>query len=139
MERYSLEINEEPQYMLRPSNDGYMMEIIYESHIQQQNWPAINRCRMYHRILTLSDKTTGTGNKIRSDIWDEKQCVEQDLRTDWPRQGQPSPGDWRIWQHCLMTLFQTRSRDSTIASQLQLGQGKVTKSWKWYFHLDTIF
>ena len=139
MEKYYLTINEEPQFMLRREQDGYLMEQFYNGQFPQKSLKAINRCRLYHKILTLSDILTGTGDKIRSDIWTSQQNIQHDERDDWPRQGTPSEADWRIWEQSILTLFNCRSHDSTISPQLQLGQGKVTDSWKWYYHQDTVY
>jgi hypothetical protein len=139
MEKYFFHINEEPQFMLRRENDGYLMELIFESQIPKANWPAINRCRLYHKVLTLSDVITGTGDKIRQDIWTNQSPLTQDDRDDWPNQGNPSNADWQTWRQSLMTLFQMRAQDSAIALEFQLGAGKVTNSWKWYCDEDTIY
>ena len=84
MEKYFLTVNEEPQFMLRRDRDGYLMEQFYSQPSTKQKWAAINRCRLYHKILTLSDLITGTGRKLRQDIWTKQPSLEQDDREDWP-------------------------------------------------------
>ena len=93
MEEYYFTINEEPQYMLRRLEDGYLMEQFYQDVATKQHWKAINKCRLYHQILPLSDITNGQGNKLRQDIWNETPSVKHDDREDWPRQGNPSKAD----------------------------------------------
>ena len=139
MEKYFFHINEEPQFMLRRENDGYLMELIYESQIPKANWRAINRCRLYHKVLTLSDIITGNGDKIRQEIWTDQGVLTMDDRDNWPNQGNPSKSDWQIWRQSLKTLFQLRAQDSAIELQFQLGAGQVTSSWKWYCDEDRLY
>jgi hypothetical protein len=139
LEKYFLTINEEPQFMLRRDRDGYLMEQFYSQPNIKRQWAAINRCRLYHKLLTLSDLITGTGRKLRQDIWTERPSLEQDDRTDWPRQGTPSIADWKVWQTCLLTLFDCRAKNGIISLQFQLGEGTVTTTWKWFYYEETLY
>ena len=138
MEKYSLQINEQPQFMLRRDGDAYMMDILFDSDVPPTLFPALNRCRIYHKVLTLSDLLTGQGDKVRSYYWTST-TIPHDDRTSWPRQGLPSKSDWNIWRKCLRTLFDLRANDVTIPPQLQQGEGRATTTWRWYYYQDTIY
>ena len=139
MEKYYFTINEEPQFMLRRLEDGYLMEQFYMEPTTRRHWSAINKCRLFHRILTLSDITNGQGTRLRQDIWEGTTSVKHDNREDWPRQGQPSKSDWGVWQQSLMSLFDLRARDGTLPPQMQLKGGKVTPTWKWFYGDNTLY
>ena len=47
--------------MLRRDQDGYLMEQFYMQPALKGHWAAINRYRLYHKLLTLSDLITGGG------------------------------------------------------------------------------
>ena len=138
MEKHSLQINEQPQFMLRRDGDAYLMDILFDSDVHTALFPALNRCRLYHKILTLSDLRTGQGDKVRSYYW-TPETIPHENRTSWPTQGLPSKSDWQIWRRCLMTLFDVRANDGTITQQLQQGEGRATTIWLWYYFQDSIY
>ena len=47
MEKYSLQINEQPQFMLRRDGDAYLMDILFDSDVPPALFPALNRYRLY--------------------------------------------------------------------------------------------
>ena len=114
------------------------MDIFYDSEVPPRLFLAINRCRLFHKVLTLSDLITGQGNKIRNYLWTEHP-IPHDDRRNWPMQGIPTTHDWKIWRECLKAMFAIRSRDATIHPNYQLGTGSVPPNWKWYFFQDTIY
>ena len=71
LEEHNMEINEEPQFTLLREGDAYLMDIVYDSEGPPRFFPAINRCRLFHKVLTLSDLLTGQGNKVRNYLWTE--------------------------------------------------------------------
>ena len=114
------------------------MDILFDSDIPTPLFSSLNRCRLYHKILTLSDLLTGQGNKVRSYYWTAN-TIPHDNRTDWPHQGPPSKSDWQIWCRYLRTLFDLRANDGTITQQMQQGEGRVTTTWLWYYYQDSIY
>ena len=138
LEKHSLQINEQPQFMLRRDGDAYLMDILFDSDLPTALFPALNRCRLYHKILTLSDLATGRGDKVRSYYWTPTH-ISHDDRSGWPTQGSPSKSDWQTWRRCLMTLFDLRATDGVITHQLQQGEGRVTPTWQWYHFQDSIY
>ena len=115
LKRYNMEINEEPQFMLLRDGDAYLMDILYDSEVPPRFFLAINRCRLSHEVLTLSDLITGQGNKIRNYLWTEHP-IPHDDRRKWPIQGIPTKSDWKIWRECLKAIFVIRANDATIHS-----------------------
>lgn len=138
-EMWGLHITDEPQFLLRREGDAYLMELILRHQPPAEILVSINKCRIYHKILTLSDVLTGDGNRLRADIWTNAQSIDHDDRSDWPSQGKPSNKDWQRWEHCLLQLFDIRARNGYIHPSLQLGEGKVTESWKWFYWQESIY
>ena len=130
MEEHNLEINEEPQFMLLRERDAYLMDISYDSEVPTHFFPAINRCRLFRKILTLSDLFTGQGNKVRSYLWTPKHYLLHDDRTNWPLQGTPTKSDWNKWTKCLIGMLEIRAKDASMNPKYWLGNGSVTNTWK---------
>jgi hypothetical protein len=75
-----MSIIDEPQFMLRREGDGSLREMLLVQDFTQARLKAVNRCRLYHKILTLSDMLTGDGNKVRREIWTGDTKMDMDNR-----------------------------------------------------------
>ena len=115
------------------------MDIFYDSDVPTHFFTAINRCRLFHKNLTLLDLLTGQGNKVRSYCWSHDNHVSHYDSTNWPIQGKPTRSDWQTWSKCLMALFGIRAKDSNINHQFQLRAGQVSPIWKWNYFQETIY
>ena len=76
-------------------NDEYLMDIIKE-HIPSSKWRTINNCRMYLRIITISDITDPGGNIMRLDIIEG--IGSNNSRMMWPIIMKPSQEEWKMWK-----------------------------------------
>ena len=92
----------------------------------------INRCRLYLRVTTLSDITSGDGKTICKQYWDGYRDDERILLHDWPEQGDPGDKDWTLWRRALKTAFPQQQRK--LENPLGRWVDKYRNKWKWFYH-----
>jgi len=61
----------------------------------------INRCRVYLRVLLLSDMVSAIGRRLIPTILTGKRLVDRRSMLQWPDQGNPSKVDWEMWATAL--------------------------------------
>ncbi len=72
---------------------------------------SLNRCRLFLRVVRVSDVLTVCGNYIEQDLWDRIPAdASSTSNFDWPRQGLPSQDDWQRWQDALQQISDFASR-----------------------------
>ncbi len=77
---------------------------------------AVNRCRLYLRVIYLSDLTHGHGRMIISTGFFGVKRFSSSLL--WPNQGKPSEKDWRIWRQFLRKEFLRQDNTLTLLQPL---------------------
>jgi hypothetical protein len=108
--KYGITLEEDTMKAPEPQrqNDAYLMELIAERytfvhnrnvkkevHNWQEEWRAINRCRLFLQVMFLSDITSGDGKRIRKEylLYNGSAPRPQDSKWEWPRQ-KPTQNDW---------------------------------------------
>ena len=80
--------------------------------------PAFNRCRLFHRVVTVSDVTLSTDFRPRHEFLQPTRSTHwSSQRYSWPHQGCPGPQDWAVWRRLLSLVCST--------------QGPLLGSWLW--------
>lgn len=120
---------------LRRLNDLYLMEIFGHSghFFSKAELLKINRCRLHLRVTTLSDITTGYGNKINTLA---RQCIRDNTIPHfylWPRQPRPGPASISLWRKALRRCF-PNTQTGYMEHSLGAWTVPVTKEWKWFFN-----
>ena len=85
-------------------NDKVLMESFLSAGYSAAELRILNRCRLYMRATTLSDLTTGDGQRLQDDIFRGLRQLNQDSY-DWPAQGKPPPREWNLWGSALRCCF----------------------------------
>ena len=86
--------------------DTMLMEAFIDSGYAIADLKAINRCRLFSRVSTLSDITTGDGKHLTN--FALKGHIHAVDNYSWPLQSRPPPRDWKIWRRLLRQTFAPR-------------------------------
>mmetsp|Transcript_5909 Transcript_5909/g.9058 ORF Transcript_5909/g.9058 Transcript_5909/m.9058 type:complete len:1660 (+) Transcript_5909:3576-8555(+) len=109
--------------------DSFLMCHLTTNNVTKYEQYIANKCRLYLKILTISDMTTGDGSQVLQSIWEGKR---QDLCLrgyKWPSQGAPTESEWKVWRQVLAkTICDTRRR----LHQPLLQWIKVPERMWWY-------
>jgi hypothetical protein len=116
----------------------YFIALGYPKHILG----ALNRCRIYLQVITLSDIVSADGSCIIPDIFHGLPLLDRYSTLKWPCQQRPPTTDWSIWQSALRPL---QPRNKLIHPLGQWTTHESHQLWNWfqdisshtYFHRDS--
>ena len=83
---------------LKREGDAFLMEGFIAAGASITELKALNRCRIYLQVTTVSDISTGDGQRISQAAYRRSPFTHRDLY-HWPQQGRPPNTDWAIWDH----------------------------------------
>jgi ribonuclease HI len=86
----------------RRVNDKLLIDVALE-HFNKSELVAINQCRLYLRVETISDISTANGLKLQHIIRKAQRPNSHSLLL-WPQQPKPSTKLWTIWRQLLQHI-----------------------------------
>ena len=96
------------------------MEIALEQELEVADLQAINRCRLYLRVITLADVTNVVGTHILREMTDCETPINTTLK--WPKQQKPGLYDRKCWKRLLETVIKEQSKNNELI--IPLGKWK---------------
>ena len=104
--------------LLRANDKCIMEEFMNNKLIHKSTLKTLNKCRMYLKVFTLSDITTGSGAKIRNEAWHGRQFnTGREYHMKWPNWGRPSLQAWSVWRTLLKLTFYPE-QDKVLSEKL---------------------
>ena len=84
-------------------NDELIMESIfkYKQHFTDREFILVNQCRMYLKLMFLSDMMSGDGKTIDPSFLDGKLSFDRTSIWSWPKQNNPSKLAWNQWRRAI--------------------------------------
>ena len=127
---------EEPGEILRPRchGDRALMEVFVNAGYTTEQLKGLNRCRLYSRVVSVSEMTSGTGTMIPP-CWFNRRRHRADTTYDWPNQGKPTQQDWDLWDTALRTHV---TRVLPLGSWHLHVTNSITK-WEWFLSERTLY
>lgn len=120
-------------------NDKPIMETIAAyPQFTANDLTHINRCRLFLKVMTLSDITNGTGTQLRHGVLQGTMMELNTTQYLWPRQDRPGITSWRLWRKAMKTVFM-RQVGLHLKQELILGEWNDGKSsqWNWFLVRNT--
>eukprot|EP00978_Attheya_sp_CCMP212_P000100 scaffold186_cov32-Attheya_sp.AAC.3 len=114
-------------------HDQHIMDAFLQSpSIPKKDYAALNYCRLYLRVTTLSDITTSDGKQIMHAILTGYRDLHLHVDpTEWPHQAKPDKPTWNKWENHLLAVH------CTNGSHLRQPLGKWTEApvekWKYRY------
>ena len=124
-----------PCPVVRRMDDHLLIPLFWDMGFRKAQLVALNRCRLFLQVSTLSDLASGDGKSLLHCFWIGNRDDHADTRYQWPGCGPPSSNDWGIWRLALRKLFYDDA-PSVLARRLRNPLGKWTdssSSWSWWF------
>jgi len=90
-------------------NDQYLMKYFITQHLPDKTLATLNSCRIYLRVIHLSDILSADGSYILPKIKQGKPLQTWQGKLQWPTQGKPTCKAWEIWR-CHLQHLETRDR-----------------------------
>ena len=86
---YGVSIEHDIDVPLLREGDQFLMPLFQHPNFLDNERYIINKCRIYLRILTVAEMTSGNGKMINVSIWEGTQPHTNLQGYDWPVQGRP--------------------------------------------------
>jgi len=90
--------------LLSRVGDMPLMDYFISKGLPDRIMRILNRCRLYLRVLTLSDITSADGTYILPSAKRGEEAPYRKSDLIWPMQGKPAQSDWNIWAQELSSL-----------------------------------
>jgi len=107
------------QHPLQRKNDQPIMEAFQRAGVSTTTLKILNSCRLYLRVLTISDITDGYGESILDESL--KGNVIHDIESskyNWRKVNKPTVREWEIWKQFLFSVFTIGSNSTTLKTPL---------------------
>ena len=108
---------EVPELPLQRENDVLLIPLFGELGYTSQELVQLNRCRIFLKVISLSDIVTGCGTKIRLNCWNGNTDALWVSIYQWPRQTRPTEDHWILWRQALSRIC---SRSVSLRTPLGL-------------------
>ena len=111
----------------------FLMDYFMNLKLSHKTLEILNHCRMYLKVITLSDIVTANGLSILPEV-KLGCCRETRISTlQWPNQGRPAPSDWMLWKAHLDSLEQ----HGRLCTPLGLWVGASHQVWQHFIDVHT--
>ena len=102
-----------PAIPLQCHDDQFLMLAFAYHKLAPATLRQANICRLWLRVLRLSDIISGDGRRILDQYWYGTGPNSTTSMYDWPPVGEPSPSAWRAWRTLLSQLAPGPTRSLT--------------------------
>jgi hypothetical protein len=107
-------------------------------HFRSLGYPALqlrilNHCRLYLRVIFLSDIVSADGSVIIPACKQGHQLADRISTLNWPIQPSPPPSAWTLWKQALAHF---ESNDWLIIP-LKQWTGETHQRWRWFSEVSS--
>jgi len=117
-------------FSMQRERDQMIMEIFLRSGYREAELATLNRCRMYLRVIYLSDVCNGQGTAIEPHFWSGNRTSDVH-QYSWPKVLKPAPAEWHLWQ-CALTKGLHLGNSQKLAIPLGKWFDATDKNNQWF-------
>ena len=116
------------EFALARKGDVLLMQAFFNKGYTPKQLKALNKCRLFLQVLTLSDISSGCGTYILQEALKGIKYKQQ--KSDWPLQGNPGKENWMFWKTALTECFSLSSQGYLPSP---MGAWYHSNNTKWFF------
>jgi hypothetical protein len=90
--------------MLSRRHDIHLLPYFQANGLKDKEITLLNMCRLYLKVITLSDITSADGTYILPEAKCGSPIQGRSSNLEWPEQGRPPKRAWSLWPQSLSTL-----------------------------------
>lgn len=94
-----------PALTVQRDGDVFLMESFAKNGFSPKQLAMLNRCRMFLRVIYLSDLATGDGTSLPVSVFHQRTPLDIHSDVSWPPQVAPNAHSWRLWNDALLRCF----------------------------------
>ena len=124
-----------PTPVLRREHDRFLVTAFQENGFRLSQLATLNRCRLFLRVSSVSDISSGDGSFILENYWLGHRDTLNFSHYRWPGSGMPSSNDWSLWRRALRSLLYDDA-SSVTRRRLRTPLGCWTDAndnWPWWY------
>jgi len=110
-------------------NDVFLMDYFIALRLPVSILRALNFCRVYLQVITLSDICSADGTYILPQAKAGSPLPYRTSTLDWPNQGKPLPADWATWRHSLAYLEERGKLQTPLGAWIH----KSHQQWQTFY------
>jgi hypothetical protein len=123
----------QPLLQLQRINDQFLIQAFADSGHSNKELRQLNICRMWAKVVTLADITTGDGNHLMPESLEKNFTSKHHTARDWPLTPPPNAQCWKLWADTVEKCF-VREHDHHQRLRVDLGPWTMQPThWKWFF------
>jgi hypothetical protein len=104
--------------------------------VYSQQLEKLNLCRMWAKVITLANITTGDGKHLTQECKEENVTSNCHHSLTWPKAGQPDRTCWKLWTKAIDECF-LRADDRHERQSQPLGAWtQLPKDWQWHYSIE---
>lgn len=111
-----------PDLPLQRRHDKFLMEAFFQYGYSPKQLAMLNRCRLYRRVIYLSDLTTGAGLALQDQALSARDPLPMHSNLSWPLQAMPNAHSWSLWRDALLRCFLGPSPSASVLLTQPLGE-----------------
>jgi hypothetical protein len=115
--------------------DRFLVLAFQENGFRLSQLAALNRCRSFLQVSTVSDISSGDSSFILENYWLGQRDTLNFSHYRWPGSGMPSSSDWAIWRRALRSLLYDDT-SSITQRRLRTPLGcwiDINADWPWWY------
>jgi hypothetical protein len=91
-------------FKMKRIHDELLMKKFQQMGFQGQDLYKLNTCRLHLQVITISDITDGTGERVTEAAWKGNHTEYTNRHHNWPIQPRPPAAFWATWQRALSSI-----------------------------------
>ena len=123
------------------TNDCMIMEkiIAHKDQFSSTELVLINQCRIYLKIMFLSDMVSGDGRILHDCFLDGRAPIDRESQWKWPKQNNPSRVAWNQWRRALSIVWSISAENKQCNPRLEQWYPNryMNMIWKYSFDPNT--
>ena len=112
---------------LQRRNDKRIMDEVLQSNFLKGKRIQVNVCRLYLRVIYLSDMIEPDGRTVDMNLFSGKRPEYPKFKFTWPNEPNPSTKAWKTWNNMLITILNIQ-KNGTLPPYHTLQQWLITSN-----------
>ena len=137
MDERKIELRRDGTHFLpKRKYDKNLMEYFINNGIHGYDLASVNRCRLFLKVMYLSDITTGDGSYIARPSYYGVQNQWLTTTYEWSTQGKPGNHDWIEWRRAINSTFFVSLPSLVLPFSYQLrewDEDTPQLHWRWWY------
>jgi len=113
-------------------HDAALIDLALTFNLNADQLKSINLCRLYLQVITVSDITNATGDRLLASAMAGFRDNQRTSTLLWPDIPQPPSSHWNTWR----VFLQFFSRGSNLKQALGPWENRPHYEWRWFVDSD---